>query len=71
MSIDSRLERVLADKPAALAHATSATHLLIHCAALLERHLEQALAPSSYNCASIWPSTYWPTTSKNLSPPRS
>lgn len=45
MSIDSRLERVLADKPAALAHATSATHLLIHCAALLERHLEQALAP--------------------------
>ena len=45
MSIDARLERVVADKPAELAHAMSATHLLIHSAALLERHLEQALTP--------------------------
>lgn len=45
MRIEDRLERVLADKPAALADATTATHLLIHSAALLERHLEQALAP--------------------------
>lgn len=45
MSIDSRLERLLADKPSALADATAATHFLIHSAALLERHLDAALAP--------------------------
>ena len=45
MSIDTRLERVLAHKPAELANATTATHLLIHSAALIERRLEQALTP--------------------------
>ncbi len=45
MSIDARLDRILANKPTELADATAATHLLIHSATLLERHLEQALTP--------------------------
>ena len=43
--IDSRLDRALADKPPALAHAVSATHLLLHSALLLEQRLETALSP--------------------------
>ena len=43
--IDSRLDRALADKPPALAHAVSATHLLLHSALLLEQRMEAALTP--------------------------
>ena len=39
------MERALADKPPTLAHAVSATHLLLHSALLLEQRLETALSP--------------------------
>ena len=45
MSLDSRLERILADKPAAHRDAVAASRVLLHTATLLERRVDEALAP--------------------------
>ena len=45
MSLNSRLERILADKPAAQRHAVSASRVLLHTATLLERRVDEALMP--------------------------
>jgi MarR family transcriptional repressor of emrRAB len=45
MSLDSRLERILAGKPARHRDAVAASRLLLHTATLLERRVDEALAP--------------------------
>ena len=45
MSLDSRLERILAGKPRQMVDAVAASRLLLHAAALLEQRVNQALAP--------------------------
>jgi MarR family transcriptional repressor of emrRAB len=45
MSLDSRLERILAGKPARHRAAVTASRLLLHAATLLERRVDEALAP--------------------------
>ena len=45
MSLDSRLERILAGKPAALLDAVASTRVLMHTAALLEQRMDCVLAP--------------------------
>ena len=45
MSLDSRLERILAGQPPALVDTVVATRLLMHTAALLEQHIDTVLAP--------------------------
>ena len=45
MGLDSRLERILAGKPANHRDAVAASRLLLHTAALLERRVDEALAP--------------------------
>ncbi|WP_027016231.1 MarR family winged helix-turn-helix transcriptional regulator [Comamonas composti] len=45
MNLDSRLERILAGKPARHRNAVTASRLLLHTAALLERRVDEALAP--------------------------
>ena len=44
MSLDSRLERILAGKPANHRDAVAASRLLLHTAALLERRVDQWIA---------------------------
>ena len=45
MSLDSRLERILAGKPKQLLDAVAASRLLLHSAVLLEQRVNEALAP--------------------------
>ena len=45
MSLDSRLERILADKPVPHRNAVAASRVLLHTATLLERRVDEALAP--------------------------
>lgn len=45
MSLDSRLERILAGKPARHRDAVAASRLLLRTATLLERRVDEALAP--------------------------
>ncbi|QIL82964.1 MarR family transcriptional regulator [Diaphorobacter sp. HDW4A] len=45
MSLDSRLERILAGKPKPLLDAVTASRLLLHSAVLLEQRVNEALAP--------------------------
>lgn len=45
MSLDSRLERILAGKPAQVVDAVAASRLLLHSAVLLEQRVNEALAP--------------------------
>lgn len=45
MSLDSRLERILAGKPARHRDAVAASRLLLHTATLLERRVDETLAP--------------------------
>lgn len=45
MSLDSRLERILAGKPRKVLDAVAASRLMLHTAALLEQRVNEALAP--------------------------
>ena len=45
MSLDSRLERILAGKPKPVLDAVAASRLLLHSAAYLERRVNEALVP--------------------------
>lgn len=45
MSLDSRLERILAGKPTRHRDAVATSRLLLHTATLLERRVDEALAP--------------------------
>ena len=45
MSLDSRLERILADKPVPHRNVVAASRVLLHTATLLERRVDEALAP--------------------------
>ncbi|MBF5004952.1 MarR family winged helix-turn-helix transcriptional regulator [Diaphorobacter caeni] len=45
MSLDSRLERILAGKPKPLLDAVTASRLLLQTAVLLEQRVNEALAP--------------------------
>lgn len=47
MSLDSRLERILAGKPRNVLDAVAASRLMLHSAALLEQRVNEALAPFS------------------------
>ncbi len=45
MSLDSRLERILAGQPKSVVDAVAASRLLLHSAALLEQRVNEALLP--------------------------
>ncbi len=45
MSLESRLERILAGKPRQVMDAVAASRLLLHAAVLLEQRVNEALAP--------------------------